>query len=148
MGMMTPVSPFMARRRASENLAAAQAILKVALPAPSFALTTSSPPNWMRLTNAARSSPTESQIPPKMQRVHNEKWDRGERTEGNWHVPLKSWPDWERRGTMVTPEWPPTTGMSSSSGSVFRSSDTKRAARTTSSVVTPNNLKSDTTLKL
>jgi len=56
--------------------------------------------------------------------------------------PLKSWPDWERRGTMVTPEWPPTTVMFSSSGSVFRNSETKRAARTTSSVVTPNNLES------
>lgn len=47
-GVMTPFSPFNPLKRELVNVAPAYAIERVALPAPSFALTTSSPPNWIR----------------------------------------------------------------------------------------------------
>lgn len=47
-GTMTPFSPFKALNNELVNLAAAHAMERVALPAPSLALTTSSPPYWMR----------------------------------------------------------------------------------------------------
>ena len=50
---------------------------------------------------------------------------------------------WLRRGTMVTPECPPTTVICTSLGSTFFNSPTNREARTTSSVVTPNTLYCD-----
>ena len=53
---------------------------------------------------------------------------------------VKEWPDWERRGTMVTPEWPPMTVILASSVETFLTSETKREARTTSRVVTPKSL--------
>lgn len=92
------------------NLAPAYAIESVALPAPSLAFTTSSPPNWMRLTIL-------------------------------WYVsPVMALPyaDCERRGTIVAPLWPPMTVIGVSFGFAFVIAARKRAARTTSRVVTPN----------
>jgi hypothetical protein len=87
---------------------------RVADPVPALAWTTSSPPNWILLTRALYSSP------------------------------LTSFPMlvWESRGTMVTPECPPTTVTSISLGSLFLISPRNRDDRTTSRVVTPNSLPS------
>jgi hypothetical protein len=82
----------------------------VADPRPSLALTTSSPPNWMRLVRAGTSA-------------------LGVR--GGW--------DCERMGRIVIPEWPPSTGtvvVEHASG-VPLASATKVEARTTSRVVIP-----------
>ena len=89
---------------------------RVALPAPSLALTTSSPPNWMRLTSAASSSPPFSTI----------------------FLPSAVC---ERMGTIVTPEWPPTTGTTVSAGRVPARVERKAEERTTSRVVTPKRLR-------
>ena len=56
-GVTTPFSPERPRRSAFANFAPAYAIERVALPAPSFAFTTSSPPNWIRCTSFSYFSP-------------------------------------------------------------------------------------------
>ncbi|EPY32646.1 malate dehydrogenase [Strigomonas culicis] len=106
----TPCSPLRARMAASANSAAAYAMESVAEPAPSFALTTSSPPNWMRWVSAFTCS-----------------------AESSGYL--------DRRGTMVSPLWPPITGTSTSTGAFPIASLTKVLARTRSSVVTPKSLR-------
>merc|ERR1711939_1011292 len=59
----TPFSPCEAFNKLSANRAPAIAMERVAEPAPSLALTTSSPPNWMRLTRASSFSPVISEWP-------------------------------------------------------------------------------------
>jgi hypothetical protein len=87
---------------------------RVADPVPALAWTTSSPPNWILLTRALYSSPLTS-------------------------LPMLVC---ESKGTMVTPECPPTTVTSISLGSLFLISPRNREDRTTSRVVTPNSLQS------
>lgn len=55
----------------------------------------------------------------------------------------RGWDDWERRGTIVTPLWPPTTGTATDFERLRspRISATNVEARTTSRVVTPNSLR-------
>ena len=90
-------------------------MLSVALPAPSFALTTSSPPYWILCTRAFHGSlPCATSMEP-------------------WVC--------EIRGTIVTPEWPPTTVTGVFAGSVPAIPARKREARTTSRVVIPNSLR-------
>ncbi len=109
-GVTTPFSPFRPRRSAWVNFAPAYAIESVAEPAPSFALTTSSPPNWIRYTSLLYSSP-EIDLP---------------------------YAFCESNGTIVGPECPPTTGITVSLVVLPVTSLRKRAARTTSREVTPN----------
>lgn len=109
-GVTTPFSPFKPRSSSWVNLAPAYAIESVALPAPSFAFTTSSPPNWMRCTRAAYASPA-TDLP---------------------------WGFCDSRGTMVGPLWPPMTVIPVLEGEAPVMPATKRVARTTSSVVIPN----------
>lgn len=52
-GSTMPFSPWEARSRESAIRAPAMAMERVAEPAPSLALTTSSPPNWTRLTSSS-----------------------------------------------------------------------------------------------
>mmetsp|Transcript_79572 Transcript_79572/g.221301 ORF Transcript_79572/g.221301 Transcript_79572/m.221301 type:complete len:200 (-) Transcript_79572:173-772(-) len=82
---------------------------RVALPAPSLAATTSSPPNWMRCVRAAT-------------------WSSLRRSKPGTR---------ESSGRMVLPAWPPITSTAVSSGSWPSASPTKVRARTTSRVVTP-----------
>lgn len=116
---MIPVSPpNLALIKLSANLYPAYAMLSVADPAPSFALTTSSPPNWIRLMTFSYSAVLLSSL---------------SSIFGS---------DCESSGTIVAPECPPTTGILYLGASVGMPSAavTKVEARTMSRVVTPNRL--------
>ena len=85
---------------------------KVADPAPSFALTTSSPPNWMRWVSASISAVVNL-------------------------APFT----WESSGKIVVPACPPITVTFVVLTSNFWFSETNALALTTSKVVTPNTLR-------
>jgi hypothetical protein len=70
----------------------------VAEPAPSLALTTSSPPNWMRFTSASRFS-----LLPRISAGWRQPNHAHTLTICGWLCVSK--------GRIVAPEWPPTTGI-------------------------------------
>ena len=125
----------------------AYAIESVAEPAPAFAFTTSSPPNWMRTVRASRSASLNLALGtwhwsgkgcacvwgfllcPCCTRERN-----GDIVMQTIHHILVTC---ERSGNIVMPAWPPMTVTLTSVGDMPWFSATKVLARQTSSVVTP-----------